>query len=124
MYGDTDAMRKRAGELREQGAAVRALADRLVAQVDALDWSGRAAVALRSRVQERASLLRECAGQHENAAESLERHLAEVDRLKDSIAGIERRAGSLVAEDAELRDRFTAPPPGHKAWLAVSLPGL
>jgi septal ring factor EnvC (AmiA/AmiB activator) len=124
MYGDTDAMRRRAGQLREQGAEVRALADRLVAQVDALDWSGRAAVALRARVRERAGLLRSCAGQHENAAESLERHLAEVDRLKDSIAGIERRAGSLVAEDPALRDRFTPPPPGHKAWLTISLPGL
>lgn len=124
MYGDTAAMRKRAGQLREQGADVRALADRLVAQVDALNWRGRAAVALRARVQERAALLRKCAGAHETAAESLDRHLAEVDRLKDSITGIERRAASLVGEDAELRDRFTPPPPGHKAWLTASLPGL
>jgi uncharacterized protein YukE len=124
MYGDTAAMRKRAGQLREQGTDVRALADRLVSQVDSLSWTGRAAVDMRARVQDRAALLRDCASAHENAAESLERHLAEVDRLKDSISGIERKAGSLVADDAGLREQFTPPPPGHKAWLTVNLPGL
>jgi hypothetical protein len=124
MYGDTSAMRKRAGQLREQGTDVRALAVRLVAQVDALSWTGRAAVDMRARVQDRAALLRDCASQHENAAESLERHLAEIDRLKDSISGIERKAGSLIADDADLSDQFTPPPPGHKAWLTVNLPGL
>ena len=122
MYGDTAAMRKRAGQLKEQGTDVRALADRLVAQVDSLDWTGRAAVTMRARVQDRAAQLRECASAHDDAAESLERHLAEVDRLKDSISGIERRAGSLVADDPRLE--FTPPPPGHKAWLTVNLSGL
>jgi predicted phage gp36 major capsid-like protein len=124
MYGDTTAMRKRAGQLREQGTDVRALADRLVAQVDGLGWTGRAAVDLKARIQDRAALLRDCASRHENAAESLERHLAEIDRLKDSIDGTERRARSLLADDARLRDQFSAPPPGHKAWLTVNLPGL
>ena len=82
MYGDTTAMRKRAGQLREQGTDVRALADRLVAQVDGLSWTGRAAVDMRARIQDRAALLRDCASQHENAAESLERHVAEIDRLR------------------------------------------
>jgi uncharacterized protein YukE len=124
MYGDTAAIRKRAGQLREQSTDVRALADRLVAQVDSLSWTGRAAVDMRARVQDRAALLRDCASAHENAAESLERHLAEVDRLKDSIAGIERKASSLVADDSDLRGQFTPPPPGHKSWLTVNLPGL
>jgi predicted phage gp36 major capsid-like protein len=124
MYGDTTAMRKRAGQLREQGTDVRALADRLVAQVDGLGWTGRAAVDLKARIQDRAALLRDCASRHENAAESLERHLAEIDRLKDSIDGTERRARSLLADDARLRDQLSAPPPGHRAWLTVNLPGL
>ena len=124
MYGESAAMRRRAGQLREQGADVRALADRLVAQVDAVGWTGRAATALRDRVQDRAALLRNCATQHENAAESLERHLTEVDLVKDAIADVERRAGSLVDEYALLRERFVAPPPGHKDWLNITLPGL
>ena len=122
MYGDTAAMRKRAGQLKEQSTDVRAMADRLVAQLDSLSWTGRAAVDMRARVQDRAAQLRECASAHDDAAESLERHLAEVDRLKDSISDIERRAGSLVADDPRLE--FTPPPPGHKAWLTVNLPGL
>jgi hypothetical protein len=147
MYGDTAAMRRRAGQLREQGTDVRALADRLVAQVEAMAWTGRAAADMRGRVQDRANHLRDCATQHENAAEALEKHLSEVDRLTDAIAGIERKAGSLVIDAksrvAELSShddpdgvrreptdadaalvRFTPPPPGHKDWLTVTLPGL
>lgn len=147
MYGDTATMRRRAGQLREQGTDIRALADRLVAQVDAMTWTGRAAADLRSRIKDRAAHLRDCATDHENAAESLEKHLAEVDRLKDAIDQIERKAGSLVTDargriaeiashvdPAGIRreptdsdrvlDSFTPPPPGHKDWLAVTLPGL
>jgi hypothetical protein len=147
MYGDTAAMRKRAAQLREQGTDVRALADRLVAQLDRLQWEGRAAADMRTRVQDRAAHLRDCATQHEDAAESLERHLVEVDRLKDTIAASERKASSLVADakgriatlrshdhpsgvtreptDADrLLDQFVPPPRGHKDWLSVTLPGL
>ena len=147
MYGDTAAMRKRATQLREQGTDVRAMADRLVAQLETLDWQGRAAADMRSRIHDRAAHLRDCAGRHENAAETLERHLSEVDRLKDSISTTERKASSLVTDArtriAQLRrhddpagvtreptdtdrllDQFVPPEPGHKDWLTVTLPGL
>jgi hypothetical protein len=147
MYGDTAAMRKRAAQLREQGTDVRAMADRLVSRLESLDWQGRAAADMRSRIHERAAHLRDCAGQHEDAAETLERHLAEVDSLKDSIAITERQASSLVT-DARTRiarlhrhddpagvtreptdtdrllDQFVPPKPGHKDWLTITLPGL
>jgi len=147
MYGDTAAMRKRAAQLREQGTDVRAMADRLVAQLETLDWQGRAAEDMRSRIHDRAAHLRDSAGQHEAAADTLERHLSEVDRLKDSISTTERRAFSLVT-DARTRiaqlhrlddpagvmreptdtdrllDQFVPPEPGHKDWLNVTLPGL
>ena len=147
MYGDTAAMRKRAAQLREQGTDVRALAARLVAQLERLPWQGRAAADMRGRVHDRAAHLRDCASRHENAAEALERHLAEVDRLKDAIASSERKAGTLVTDArtriASLRshddpagstreptdtdrllDQFVPPPRGHKDWLTVTLPGL
>lgn len=120
MYGDTDLMRKRAAELREQGVDVRALADQLVARTESAGWTGRAGDALAVRIRDRAAHLRDVAARHDTAAESLEAHLLEVDRLKDAIAQAERR-GVRVAEDGLA---FSPPPPGHKDWLAVDLPGL
>lgn len=142
MYGDTAAARKRVAQLREQSGDIRALADRLVAQAEAVPWHGRAAEAMRARIKDRAAHLRTAAGHHETAADSLARHLAEVDRLKDAIEVRQRKAGSLV-EDARTRAgdpdsgratdpgdedarllAFTPPPAGHKDWLTVTLPGL
>lgn len=147
MYGDTAVIRRRADELREQGGDIRVMADRLVSGADALDWSGRAADALRMRMRDRAALLRDAATLHENAGESLTKHGKEASALKDAIADIERRATSLIddarAREAELATHddpagverrltpadeqivaFVPPPSGHKDWLTVSLPGL
>ena len=137
MYGDLDVMRRRSGLLREQGDDLRAMADRLVARSESAPWSGRAADAMRERVRERASHLREVAGAHDLAADSLDRHALEVDRLCETIATIERRVTGLV-EEARTRARsgvpphdgddallaLDPPPPGHADWLHVELPGL
>jgi hypothetical protein len=147
MYGDTTVMRKHAATLREQGADLRAMADHLVGQAEQIGWTGRAAEAMRARVRDRASHLRGCASSHDGAADALEQHLQQVDRTKDSIAEIERRATSLVS-DAQTRvarahahddppgvqrtagdgDRelagATLPPSGHRDWLTLELPGL
>ena len=119
MYGDTDVMRKRGAELREQGVDLRALADQLVARTEGVGWAGRAADALAVRIRERAAHLREVAARHETAADSLDAHVLEVERLKDAIAAAERRA-----ERSDRHLEFAPPPPGHKDWLAVDLPGL
>lgn len=146
MYGDTEVMRRRSAELREQGVDLRTLADRLVAQTEQVGWTGRAAAALGERIRERAAHLRDVAAHHENAADLLDLHLSEVDRLKEAIAGIERKADTLVADarariarterpsgsdvrllpapEDELLAAFTPPPKGHRDWLSVELPGL
>lgn len=151
MYGDTLVMRRRAAQLREQGEDIRTMAEQLVTRSDEVaqesGWTGRAADAMRDRVRERAAHLREAANAHDVAAASLEKHLGECDRLTESIAGIERRASSLVAEartrvarlqgstdDDAVRPTstredqalvaFAPPPSGHKDWLDVELPGL
>lgn len=147
MYGDTAALRRRAAQLREQGGDIRALADQLVSRADAVAWTGRAASMMRDRVRERAAQLRDTARSHETAAESLEAHRSEVDRLKETIAGIERRAATLTgAARARLAEidahddpdgvrreptpedqillAFEPPPSGHRDWLDVTLPGL
>lgn len=147
MYGDTGVMRRRAAQLREQGADIRSMADLLAGQMDGIAWTGRAADAMRERIRERAAHLRDVAVRHAVAADSLERHLAAVDSLKEQIATTERRADALVLdarsrvagaaraldadgvgrepapEDRRLAE-FTPPPPGHKDWLTVELPGL
>lgn len=120
MYGETDVMRKHAGRLREQGTEIRALADSLVAQAEAVTWAGRAGETMRERIRERATRLRESADRHDVAADSLERHTAEVEELKDTIAEAERRATALL-EDGAL-PRFEPPAHGHKDWLSVPLP--
>ena len=148
MYGDSDVMRRRADQLREQAVDLRALADQLVAQTEGIGWTGRAAESMRERVRDRASHLRDAAAQHDTAADSLDRHVQEVDTIKDAITDTERKATTLVADartrvaridaaneaepdvrrvpdadDRTLAD-FTPPPSGHKDWLAVTLPGL
>lgn len=121
MYGDTEVMRKHAARLREQGVELRALADHLVAQAEAVSWPGRAGDTMRERVRDRAAQLRDAADRHDVAADSLESHTGTVEELKESIARAERRARALL-DDGEL-PAFEAPEPGHKDWLAVSLPG-
>ncbi|WP_101525657.1 hypothetical protein [Nocardioides houyundeii] len=143
MYGETAMMRRRVSQLREQGSEIRRVADRLVAQAESVPWHGRAAESMRLRIQDRASHLRDAAGLHESAADSLDHHVHEVDRLQDAIATIERKVASLVADARARRARladspqggdvddedaallaFAMPPPGHKDWLDVELPGL
>lgn len=137
MYGDTAASRRRVAQLREQGGDIRALASRLVSQAEAVPWHGKAADSMRERIQERAHHLRTAAALHETAADSLARHLVEVDRLKEGIDTRVHKATSLV-EDARTRESeagtadeqdavllaFDPPPAGHKDWLTLDLQGL
>src|SRR3954467_8464424 len=108
-------MRRQAGRLREQGAEIRAIAEHIVAQAEAVTWAGRAGDAMRERIRERAARLREAADRHHAAAGRLDTPTRPVDELKDSIAETERRATALL-EDGEL-PRFEPPAPGHKDWL-------
>jgi hypothetical protein len=147
MYGDTTVIRGLARQLRDQGADIRTEADALVGQADAVHWSGLAADAMRRLARDHGSDLRSCAGRHDDAAEALERHAREVDRLKDLISGIEHRfvhlldgardrlAGFAHSLTGGLRhvlpdglddwlDRFVPPPSGSKDWLDVHVPGL
>ena len=137
MYGDTAAGRKRVAQLREQGGDIRALASRLVSQAEAVPWHGKAADSMRERIKERADHLRTAAAHHETAADSLARHLSEVDRLKEAIDTRAHKATALV-EDARTRESETGtadeqdaallaldpPPAGHRDWLTLELPGL
>jgi hypothetical protein len=121
MYGDAEVMRKRATQLREQGVDLRAMADRLVSRTGAVAWTGRAGAALDERVRTRAAHLRDLAGRHDDAAEALDAHLGEVGRLKEEIDATERRLRALLVEGH--RPPALTPPPGHRDWLSLELPG-
>ena len=130
MYGDPTAIRRLAAGLREQAGEIRGEADRLVARTDAAGWLGSGGDALRARAGERALDLRRAATLHDAAADAVERHAHEVDRLQRLIEEIEGRARRLVeaAPDrlddwvAGWLDAFEAPPRGSVRWLEVEVP--
>jgi uncharacterized protein YukE len=132
MYGDATAIRRLAGGLRDQADEIRTEADRLVSRTDAVGWLGEAGDALRSRVRERALALRRSAALHDDAADALQRHAHEVERLQRLIEEVERRVHRLVeaARDkfddwiGRWPDGFEPPPPGSRRWLEVEVPGL
>jgi hypothetical protein len=122
MYGDSEVIRRRVDQLREQGSDIRRMADHLVGQSDQVHWTGRAADAMRERVRDRATQLRECASAHDGAADALEHHAQQVELATDTITQTQRRAAAL-AEDGRLPVAVELPPPGHRDWLGVELPG-
>jgi hypothetical protein len=149
MYGDTKVIRALARRLRQQGSQIRAEADSLVGRAEAVRWSGRAADAMRSLAREHAADLRVCAALHTDAADALDRHAREVDRLEEVIARIEHRVlgaldraghalgglahalSDVVPDPLEhpLGDplenwasHFVPPPHGSMEWLSVHLP--
>jgi uncharacterized protein YukE len=147
MYGDASAIRHLAGRLRDRADEIRAAAARLADHIDQAPWHGLAADAMRHHTHAQLAALRETARLHDDAADALDRHAREVQRLQDLIAAIEHKARGLVdsacarlakaggdlvrrvtgaAPDPvdELLAHFRPPPPGHLAWLSVDLPGL
>ena len=124
MYGESDVIRRRVNRLREQADDIRATADKLVGQAEAVPWHGRAAESLRGRMKERATALRSAAEQHDRAGDTLAKHLKQVDLLKEQITEAEARAAVLLTEGLAVNgsvDGFEAPEPGHKNWLEVTL---
>src|SRR5262249_19577830 len=126
--------------MRDQGGALRSEAAALLHRAEAVPWHGLAGDAMRTRVEGQVASLRRTATLSEQAAVALERHAEEVDRLKALIAEVERTVRALVAAARdrlaglladvlpdpvdELLARFVPPPPGHRDWLLVDLPGL
>ena len=146
MYGDTHVIRCQARAMREQADQIRADADRLLTLAESVAWHGLASEAMRAQARSRTCALRRTAELHEAAADALERHAAEVDRVKALITAIEHRVRALVSAARDrlagvassvaaglgicpdpvdlLLDRFVPPPPGHRDWLTIDLPGL
>jgi hypothetical protein len=138
MYGDTGVVRALARQLRERADEIGREADDLAGRAERVGWSGLAAEAMRHLVRDHAAGLRACACAHEDAAEALERHAREVDRVKELIAAVEHRVAHVLASVAGglagfvsdvLPDslehwaaQFDPPPHGSVEWLDVRLP--
>ncbi len=142
MYGDTTVVRALARRMRARADDLRTEARELVGRTEAVTWTGLAADSMRSLARDHAHLLQRCADAHEAAADTLDRHAREVDRVKDLIAAAERRVlhllestsgglGGLVghmvghvlpdAFERWARD-FDPPAHGSVAWLDVEVP--
>ena len=102
MYGDTGVMRKRAAQLREQGATSARRPTSSSPRSTPSRWTGRAADAMRERIRDRAAHLREVAAAHDSAADSLERPPQQVECSRTRSPRTERKTDKL-ATDARAR---------------------
>ncbi|MEO6513021.1 MAG: hypothetical protein ABIO16_18630 [Nocardioides sp.] len=79
-------------------------------------------------MRERALTLRRSAARHDEAADALDRHAHEVERLQRLIEEVERRVRRLVESADGWAERwihrFEPPVPGGLGWLHVEVPGL
>lgn len=98
MYGDTTAIRALARRLRERADEIRDLAADLATRTDAVPWTGLAADAMRAHTGVRVGGLRRTARLHDDAAEALERHAREVDRLQELVHDAKDLAEGAVDE--------------------------
>lgn len=121
MYGDTEAIRSQARNVRRQGVELRDQGDRLIARVADAPWHGLAAQAMRARMSVRLADLDHAADLLDIAADLLDAHAEAVDRLRALISCIEAHVSGLVAG---AKDVFDLPPLGHRAWLDVRLGDL
>lgn len=87
MYGDTTSIRALARRLHERADEIRDLAATLTTRTDSVPWSGLAADAMRLHAADRVCALQRTATLHDEAADAIERHAREVDRLKDLLDG-------------------------------------
>jgi hypothetical protein len=138
VYGDTAVIRALARGMRERAEDLRVEAGELAGRAEAVPWTGLAADSMRRLARDHAHLLQGCADAHDAAADALDRHAREVDRLKELIAAIEHRVLHLVGAASgglaglvghvlpDAFDRwahdFDPPPHGSLAWLDVHVP--
>lgn len=151
MYGEPRKIREVAERLERRADQLRAEADELHAASEEVAWVSVAADRMREQARVRRDELRGVARDYDEAAAKVRAHAAEVQRLLDLIATIERQVRSIISgaidrvQDAlsdignGIKDALTpgdqaderlanlaTPPSGHKAWLDMPdvVPGV
>ncbi len=151
MYGEPSRIRALAERLESRAAQLRSEADALWATSEDVAWVSVAADLMRHEAGERRHELTGVARAYDEAAQAVRAHAAEVQRLLDLIASIERQVRAIVGEAMQraqeavgrvldgVRDALTPgeeadrrlaatalPPPGHRDWLRMpaTVPGV
>ena len=151
MYGEPSKIREVAERLERRADQLRTEADELHTASQEIGWTSVAADRMREQAGQRRDDLRQVAREYDEAAAKVRHHAAEVQRLLDLIATIERQARAIIAgaidrvkdavgdviggikdalspgDEADKRLADTAtPPPGHKDWLDMPdvIPGI
>lgn len=151
MYGEPAKIREVAQRLERRAEALRAEADALHSASEAVAWTSVAAQRMREQAAQRRDELVRVAREYDEAAEKVRAHAAEVQRLLDLIASIERQVRAIIAEALDrlksavsavvngIKDALTpgdeedrrlaetaTPPPGHRDWLDMPdvVPGV
>lgn len=119
MYGDPPRIRALADRLEARADDLRREADRLAAESDAVAWTSLAADRMRSSADGLRGGLHDVARRYDGAAGLVRAHAAEVERLLDLVASVERPLRALVEEAGGVLPDL---PRGHRAWLDVTLP--
>lgn len=151
MYGEPGKIREVAERLERRADQLRTEADELHTASQEIGWTSVAADRMREQAGQRRDDLRAVARDYEEAAQKVREHAAEVQRLLDLIATIERQARAIIAGAIDrigdavsdviggIKDALTpgdeadkrlaetpTPPPGHKDWLDMPdvIPGI
>ena len=151
MYGEPRKIREVAERLERRADALRAEADALHTASEEIAWVSVAADRMRGHARDRRDELVQVAREYDEAARKVREHAAEVQRLIDLIAAIERQVRAIVSEAIDrvkdavgavvdgIRDALSPgdeedkrlaetelPPPGHKEWLDMpdQVPGV
>lgn len=151
MYGEPRKIREVAERLESRAAMLRAEADELHAASENSPWISVAGDRMREQARARRDELVAVAREYDEAAQRVREHAAEVQRLLDLIAAIERQVRAIIGEAIDrvadavssvvngIKDALTpgdeedrrlaetpTPPPGHKDWLDMPdvVPGV
>lgn len=151
MYGEPSRIREIAERLERRAEQLRSEADALHAASERIGWTSVAADRMREQARARRDEVHRVAREYDEAVEKVRAHAAEVQRLLDLIAGIERQVRSILSDAVSrvngalsavadgIKDALTpgdeearrlaatpTPPSGHKDWLDMSdvIPGV
>lgn len=151
MYGEPRRIREVAERLEQRARQLRSEADQLHTASQTSPWVSAAGDRMRAHARARRDELRGVARDYDEAAEKVRAHAAEVQRLLDLIAAIERQVRAIIGEALDrvkdaissvahgIKDALTpgdeddrrlaetaTPPPGHQDWLDMPdvVPGV